>query len=178
MLQMSLRPRLKKIVAPVGLGVLLFFYSALPFPQGGLAKPLGVFAGYLGNWRGSGHVTSANGGSERISCRASYSSQSEATTLSQTLVCASDSYRFDIRSFLSGDVEGVEGHWEELTRNVTGHLSGRIADGQFDGTIVGSGFTAAIVLRASARRQTIVITPQGGGDIARVEIVLSRGAET
>lgn len=134
------------------------------------------FAGFIGDWHGSGHVTSTNGGGERITCRAGYSSSSGGEALSQTLVCASDSYRFDIRSFVVNDSQGVQGHWEESTRRVTGNLVGRIANGQFDGTIVGTGFTAAIALRVSGRRQTVTILPQGG-DIAKVDIVLSRGAD-
>ena len=59
---------------------------------------------------------------------------------------------------------------------MTGHLVGRIANGQFDGTIVGAGFSAAIALRISGGRQIVTIMPQGG-DISKVDIVLSRTAD-
>lgn len=139
------------------------------------ASAASPFAGFVGNWHGSGQVVGSNG-AERITCRAGYSSSSHGEALSQTLVCASDSYRFDIRSFVVSDDQGVQGHWEELTRSVTGNLVGRIANGQFEGTIAGAGFTAAIALRISGRRQTVTILPQGG-DITKVDIVLSRSAD-
>jgi hypothetical protein len=141
----------------------------------GAANAAGPFAGFIGNWHGSGQVVGSNG-AERITCRAGYSSSSRGEALSQTLVCASDSYRFDIRSFVVSDDQAVQGHWEELTRSVTGNLVGRIVNGQFDGTVVGSGFTAAIALRISGRKQTVTIVPQGG-DITKVDIVLSRSAD-
>ena len=96
--------------------------------------------------------------------------------LSQTLVCASDAYRFDVKSFAIADGNNVEGHWEEATRNVTGHLIGQIDDGLFEGSITGPGFVAKMSLKTSGRNQLVTITPQGG-DVAKVWVVLSRRDE-
>jgi hypothetical protein len=115
----------------------------------------------------------ADGHSERINCRATYSESNDGQALSQSLVCASDSYRFDVHSYVVADGRDVQGHWEETTRNVTGQLSGRVEDGRFDGSIVGPAFTAQMSLKTTGRRQAVSITPQGG-DIAKVDIMLSR----
>jgi hypothetical protein len=140
------------------------------------AERVGSFGKLLGNWRGSGQVVGRNGSADRIACRASYSSSGGGDAMSQSLTCASDSYRFDIRSFFVNGSDGVRGHWDELSRNVSGQVSGNLADGQFSGSIVGPGFTAAISLKTVGRRQTVTISPQEG-DIAEVNIQMARKAE-
>jgi hypothetical protein len=141
--------------------------------QGGMARSSNPFAPFFGSWRGSGHVMGSDGHSERISCRATYSESNGGQALSQSLVCASDSYRFDVRAYVVADGPNVQGHWEETTRNAAGQLSGQVTDGKFDGNIAGPGFTTQMSLKMTGRRQTVSITPQGG-DIAKVDIVLSR----
>jgi hypothetical protein len=166
-------------VAPRAAGALLlaaFAALLLVFPQTVLAEPAHPFAKFLGSWRGSGQVVGVNGSSERINCRASYSALQEGDALSQTLVCASDSYRIDIRSNVIAAGQQVQGRWEETTRQATGDLVGHIANGAFEGDVTGPGFTATISLRAVGRRQYVNIQPQGG-DIAKVEINLSREAD-
>jgi hypothetical protein len=153
-----------------------FAAIVLMLPQFGLAEPAHPFAKFLGNWRGAGQVVGANGSSERISCRASYSALQDGDALSQTLVCASDSYRIDIRSHVVAVGQQVQGRWEETTRQATGDLVGHIANGAFEGNVTGPGFVATMSLRAVGRRQFVNIQPQGG-DIAKVEINLSREAD-
>jgi hypothetical protein len=99
--------------------------------------------------------------------------RSREVGLSQALVCASDSYRVDIRSFIVADGQAVQGHWEESVRQAAGQLEGRIVGGQLEGRISGPGFEARMSLATSGVRQTIVITP-AGGSVSRVEIALSR----
>ncbi len=50
---------------------------------------------------------------------------------------------------------------------------GLAVDGEFEGTIAGSGFAAEMSIRSSNRRQTVVMRPRGG-DIDKVDIILSR----
>jgi hypothetical protein len=147
----------------------------LSWPQVVAAEPSGPFAKFLGSWRGSGRVTGTSGTAERISCRATYTGSENGAGLSQTLVCASDSYRFDVRGYVVAEGQSVQGNWQEMSRNVAGHVVGRISDGEFEGTIAGSGFAAEMSIRSSNRRQAVVIRPQGG-DIDKVDIILSRGS--
>jgi hypothetical protein len=147
--------------------------SSVFWPLFSAAHTGNPFSEFFGTWRGSGHVIGSNGRSERISCRATYSAPVDGEALSQSLVCASDSYRFDVHSYVVADDRGVEGYWRETTRNVTGHVAGRLEGGQFEGSIAGASFTARLSLETTGRKQTVSIAPQGG-DIAKVEIVLSR----
>lgn len=157
-------------------GLLLAFGVAaavLVQPQIGTAQPDGPFARFVGSWRGFGQVIGRDGNHEKITCRASYSESENREALSQTLVCASDSYRVEISSYIVADGHSVQGHWQEATRRVQGDLTGRIADGDFVGNVAGVGFTAAIHLRTSGRKQQVTISPDGG-DVAKADIILSR----
>ena len=156
------------------LSVLLCLVQATIFPFAASAQSDGPFYRFPGTWRGSGKVIMADGKSERIRCTATYSVVSNGQSLSQSLICASDSYRVDVRSFIVSDGQRVQGHWEESTRQAKGHLDGQIVEGQFDGKLSGPGFDAALSLLTTSMRQTILITPSGGS-VSRVQIALSRG---
>jgi hypothetical protein len=143
------------------------------WPLVGMAHSDGPFSRFSGNWRGSGQVVGTNGHREQITCRAGYSLSDSGEALTQTLICASDSYRVDISSHVVAEGHRVQGHWQEATRQVQGDLTGQVADGQFEGTVVGPGFTAQVSLRSTGRKQVVTIRPQGG-DVAAVEVVLSR----
>jgi hypothetical protein len=143
------------------------------WPMIGMAHSDGPFSRFSGNWRGSGQIVGTNGHSEQIKCRAGYSLSQSGDALTQTLVCAGDSYRVDISSHVVADGHRVQGHWQEATRQVQGDLSGQVVEGQFEGSVVGPGFTAHVSLRSTGRKQVVNIKPQGG-DVAAVEVVLSR----
>jgi hypothetical protein len=145
----------------------------LIWPQIGIAQSDGPFARFVGSWRGSGQVVGTNGNRERITCRANYSVSENGEALTQTLVCVSDSYRVDISSYIVPDGRSVRGYWQEATRQVQGNLTGQVVDGQFEGSVAGLGFTAEISLRSTGRRQVVNVRPQGG-DVADVNVVLSR----
>jgi hypothetical protein len=147
--------------------------ALLAQPQIGAAQSEGPFARFVGSWRGSGQVVGRNGNHERITCRGSYSVSEKGEALSQRLICASDSYRVDISSYIVADGRSVQGHWQEATRQVQGNLTGQVADGNFEGSVAGVGFTAEIQLRTNGRKQQVTISPQGG-DVAKADIVLSR----
>jgi len=145
------------------------------WPLAGMAHMEGPFASFSGSWKGSGQVVGTDNKHERIACRANYSISEKGDALSQTLVCASDSYRFEISSYVVAEGRSVRGHWQETTRQVQGSLTGEVADGQFEGNVSGPGFTAELSLKAAGRKQLVSIKPQGG-DIAKVEIVLIRAS--
>jgi hypothetical protein len=148
--------------------------ACLLWPHAVMAQEtIGPFAKFDGGWRGAGRVSGADGKSERITCRAHYSIPPSGQALSQSLVCASDSYRFEVQSDVVVNGHDVVGQWQESTRNARGNLNGQVADGQFSGTVTGPGFTAEISLKMVGGKQAVNITPHGS-DVARVDITLSR----
>jgi hypothetical protein len=142
-------------------------------PVAANAQSAGPFAGLFGTWRGAGKVLMADGKSERIRCTATYTPESGGQSLSQELVCASDSYRVDVRSFIVAEGQSVQGHWEETVQQATGHLDGQIVGGRLEGRISGTGFEAGLSLVTTGLRQSVLITPLGGS-ISRVEVALAR----
>jgi len=133
----------------------------------------GAFAVFAGSWRGDGEITGSNGVRERIRCRADYSVSDQGAAMSQTIVCASPSYRMDIHSHVEARGDNVSGDWSESTRGVSGQLTGHIVSGRFEGGVEGPSFTAGISLISNGHGQSVSIAPSGG-DIADVRIELYR----
>ena len=154
------------VLAVAGLGTILAAWS-VP------ALAAGPFRPFLGSWQGSGAITTNDGRREPIGCRATYEGGDGDQSLTQSLVCASDSFRLNIQSSASAQGGQLQGQWQETTRNVQGALTGEIASGDFEGTVSGPGFTAQISIRAGGRRQVVHIAPSAG-DIRSVDISLSK----
>jgi hypothetical protein len=138
------------------------------------AAAVSPFQPFVGDWTGGGQVIGSNGVRERIRCRASYDESQQGWAMSQTIVCASASYRIDIQSSVEASGPTVHGTWQEETRDISGELTGTLEGGQFRGAVVGPGFSAGIWFRSNGRRLQVTIQPSPGGDIADVQIELER----
>jgi hypothetical protein len=130
------------------------------------------FAGMAGVWSGTGSITLDSGANERIRCRATYAVSSEGSGLNQRLVCASDSYKFDLRSDVVAKNGSLSGTWSETSRNVTGSLEGRAGAGQFNVVVSAPAFTANLSMKTNGNKQTVSITSQS--QIKSASIALSR----
>jgi hypothetical protein len=125
-----------------------------------------------GVWNGSGTVT-ANGRTERISCKVRYEANSEQTSLMQNMVCASDSYRFDIASSIFDRDGELTGQWSERTRGINGRITGRLTGNQIDAEVEGPGFSATLGVTTRGERPNVSIRPQGS-DVSSVAISFRR----
>jgi hypothetical protein len=130
------------------------------------------FAGMAGVWSGAGTITLDSGASERIRCRATYAVSRDGDGLNQSLVCASDSYKFDLKSDVLAKNGSLSGTWSETSRNVSGSLEGRAGGGQFNVVVSAPAFTANLSMKTSGNKQTVSITAQG--QIKGASISLSR----
>jgi hypothetical protein len=117
------------------------------------------FAGLAGFWSGAGSVTLDDGSTEKIRCRATYAVSGNGAGLNQTLVCASDSYKFDLRTNVVAEQGSVSGSWSESSRGINGNLSGRASSGNFQVVATAAGFTANITLTTHGNKQSVVIRP-------------------
>ena len=117
----------------------------------------GPFTGMAGNWSGGGTVTLDDGSTERIRCRATYAVGAGGNGLNQNLLCASDSYKFDLRSNVIAEGGALSGTWSETGRGVNGTLQGRGAAGNFQVLASAAGFNANISLTTRGNRQSVVI---------------------
>ena len=117
----------------------------------------GPFTGMAGNWSGGGTVTLDDGSTERIRCRASYAVGAGGNGLNQNLLCASDSYKFDLRSNVMAEGGSLSGTWSESSRGINGTLEGRGGNGNFQVLASAAGFNANISLTTRGNRQSVVI---------------------
>jgi hypothetical protein len=137
------------------------------------AVAAGPFERFLGSWSGAGQLVGTNGHRESIRCRAEYTEAKNGSALNQAIVCASESFKLNIKSYVEASGESVQGYWNEAARDVSGHVSGRILGGRFEGEFSAPAFSAAISLTSNGRTQAISIQPRGG-DISDVRIELRR----
>ncbi len=133
----------------------------------------GPFAGMAGNWAGGGTVTLDDGSTERIRCRSSDAVDAGGTSLSMSLVCASDSYKFDLKGNVIADRGALTGSWSESSRGINGILEGRGGGGNFQVLATAAGFTAQLSLTTRGNRQSVAIRSQQSG-FKSASISLSR----
>ena len=131
----------------------------------------GPFAKLAGAWTGTGQILVADGGRERIRCRATY--KAEGTGLSQVLRCASDSYRFDLTTNVTASGSTLSGHWSETSRNVNGTLGGKISGDEISALVEANGFAASLNMHTRGNKQIIAIRSQNT-DLRGVDITLTR----
>jgi hypothetical protein len=161
-----------KLSKRVPLAVALFAAAALQCGEANADTALRSLAGY---WMGSGTISMKNGTRERIRCRGTYAVSGDADALNQSLVCASDSYKFNVQSNVSETAGGVlRGSWAETTRSATGQLVGRVGGSRIIADVQGVGFTAAISIVTHGRSQSVSITPSGGTDVVGVNVSMHR----
>jgi hypothetical protein len=127
------------------------------------------FTGMAGVWSGSGSISLEDGSKERIRCKATYAVSSEGNGLNQSLLCASDSYKFELKSDVVAKGGTLSGTWQETTRNVGGTLEGRAGNGQFNVIVTAPVFTARLTMTTTGNKQNVAISSEGqfkGANIA------------
>ena len=163
----------RTIASRYGLGIFLVASVAALSTVGARAGE-GPFSGLEGSWSGNGTVTMANGSQERIRCSANYSVPPLGKSLNQGLKCASDSYRFDVKSNVFVEDGGaLKGTWSEATNQVSGNVSGRIAPGQIDTSVSSPAFSAHLSVTTQGSRQSVSIHP-ANTDVRAVTIEMRR----
>jgi len=154
-------------------GVLLAA-AVLLSPSLGLAQT-GPFAGLEGAWSGNGVISSNDGRSERLRCRAQYHVSPSGKDLDLQLHCTSDSYQFDVNSQLVLESNGaIEGQWTETNHKAGGGVEARANGDQIVAKIAGPGFTADMKVGTHGKRQRVeIISP--GWEIRSVSVDMHRG---
>src|ERR1700722_10795977 len=104
-------------------------------PSASLARSTGPFAEFAGEWRGTGSVIDANGKTERVKCKETNTVSDDNINMTQSLVCATDSYRFDFHTSVNSDGHSIRGTWQEISRDASGSVSGEIAGNVIEATI-------------------------------------------
>ena len=140
---------------------------------GASAQSDSPFSTLAGSWSGSGTISMNDGHNERIRCKAQYEVAPSGIIMHQNLRCASDSYKFEVKSSLQADGSQIMGTWTETTRQVTGDVTGTIQNGNISTSVKGTGFTATLAVQTKGNSQAVSIVPTGT-DIQAVKIELKR----
>lgn len=131
------------------------------------------FANFAGNWAGNGTISIADGGTERIRCRGTYTVGSGGNNLHQVLRCASDSYKFELTSDVSASGSSISGSWNEASRNVNGSVQGSINNGEINALVQTNGYAATFNVVTRGNKQSVNISSKG--ELRGVTISLARG---
>jgi hypothetical protein len=126
-----------------------------------MAAETAPFAGMAGVWSGAGSISLEDGSKERIRCKATYAVSSEGSGLNQNLLCASDSYKFELKSDVIAKGGTLSGTWAETTRSVSGTLEGRAGNGKFDVTVSAPAFSATLTMTTTGNKQSVAISSDG-----------------
>ena len=135
----------------------------------------GPFTALTGSWIGNGRITLSDGRNEPIRCRATYVVAQAGNQLHQNLRCAGDSYRFELSSDVGNQRGAISGTWSEVTRGLSGNISGAATGEQIQVRAGGPGFAANLLLVTRGDRQSVSIR-SAGTEIAEVSITLARRA--
>jgi hypothetical protein len=139
-----------------------------------LAQDKSPFAKLDGNWAGTGTITMGDGSSEPIRCRVKYElSGSSGGSLTQSLTCASDSYKFELKADVEYRNGAVTGYWTERTRNTSGKLKGKASDDVIQATVETPGFIAILNVTTKGNQQRVTIKSPST-DIREIQIALKR----
>ena len=150
------------------------FLVAAFAPVSHAQRAVGPFVGLAGAWNGSGRIEMQSGTSERIRCRASYSVSQAGDVLVQDLRCASDSDSIDVNSTSQSDQGSMSGTWTELTRNVSGTLSGRASGGSIQARVTALGVSAGLTVNTAGNTQSVTIIPEGN-EVRSIVVTMKRG---
>ena len=85
------------------------------------------FAAIAGNWTGGGVIMLTNDIKENLRCRANHSFAQASSSLSLSIKCSSDNYRFELTSNVVERRGQISGKWSEASYNVSGSINGRVA---------------------------------------------------
>ncbi len=124
-----------------------------------------------GVWVGGGTVTLDDGSSERLRCRETAAVGAGGNGLNLSLICASDSYKFDLRGDVISERGVLTGTWSEASRNITGTLEGRGGNGNFQVVANAAGFSANLSVATRGNRQSVTIRSQGSFRLAAISLV-------
>ena len=131
------------------------------------------FAAIAGNWTGGGVIMLTNDIKENLRCRANHSFAQASSSLSLSIKCSSDNYRFELTSNVVERRGVISGKWSEASYKVSGNISGRVAGNRITAVAQGDSFNSPITLTTTGNRQTVSLTPERTYVIS-VQIALNR----
>ena len=103
-----------------------------------------------------------DGSHEPVRCKSSFKVASGSSELDTSVVCASDSYKFNLTSRVVAQGHSFSGSWQEETRQIQGDVQGQIpSPGTLQASLNTVGGGIQIGARADGKQMAITIQSQG-----------------
>lgn len=130
------------------------------------------FPSMQGAWKGVGSVSMPSGQTEKLTCKAYYTTKGEGAVLGLALQCASASNKIDLRADLTYSGGKVSGKWEERAFNSSGDITGKATDSSVSLVISGT-LQAQMSISMNSGSQSVSISTDGTG-FKSVDLQLAR----
>jgi hypothetical protein len=95
-----------------------------------------------GRWVGEGRLGVRGNPTEQVKCRATYVYAQAGDQLKQSIRCASAGGSVEVHSVVSHAAGKLTGTWQELVRNMSGDLTGKVTSRGFKVNVRGESLNA------------------------------------
>jgi hypothetical protein len=100
-----------------------------------------------GRWLGDGRFGIRDGGTEAVKCRVTYIlAGGSGDELKQTIRCAAPSGTIEVQSLVTHAAGKLSGTWKELSRDMSGELTGEVTPKGYRVAIKGSSLNANMTI--------------------------------
>ena len=140
----------------IALLLLLAAILSLPAPRL-LAQDASPFTKVAGRWLGEGRFGTRDGKTENVKCRVTYVVSDQGQQVRQTIRCATEGTSVEVQSHVTHASGALEGTWKELSRDMSGVLSGNVTATGFKVAIKGSELNANMDIIVKDNKQIIEI---------------------
>ena len=149
--------RLARIVLLALLGSSQAIHAQSPAPASAVAPEASPFDKMVGRWLGDGRFGTRDGKTENVKCRVTYLVSEQGRQARQTIRCATEGTSIEVQSTVTHEAGELKGSWKELSRDMSGELSGRVTANGFKVAIRGSDLNANMDIIVKDNRQIIEI---------------------
>jgi hypothetical protein len=139
-----------------------------------LAQESAPFAKLAGRWLGDGRFGTKDGKTEAVKCRVTYVVTEQGQQARQTIRCATEGTSIEVQSFVTHAAGALKGTWKELSRDMSGELSGSVTANGFKVAIKGSELNANMDIIVKDDKQIIEIQFMSNSLIG-LTLVLTKG---
>jgi hypothetical protein len=135
--------------------VVLGWLSQGPAPAG--AVDVSPLEKLVGRWVGEGRLGVRDNPTENVKCRVTYIHSRPEDQLNQTIRCASPGGSVEVQSLVSHMAGTLTGTWKELTRDMSGGLTGTVTPRGFKVAVKGEALNANMDIVLVGPKQVIEI---------------------
>jgi hypothetical protein len=138
------------------------------------AQDASPFVKLAGRWLGDGRFGTKDGKIENVKCRVTYVVADGAQQVRQTIRCATEGTSVEVQSFVTHNSGELKGTWKELSRDMSGDLSGSVTLNGFKVAIRGTDLNANMDIIVKDNKQIIEILFMSSS-LVGLTLVLTKG---